>query len=209
MKTGKIIENDRDIKRLLLNSRTIAVLGLSPKPARDSNMVAGYLKEQGYRIIPVRPAQKEILGEKAYASLNDIKEPVDIVNVFRNSSQIMPHAEEALRLKPKVFWMQLNIENHEASELLMAAGIDVVMNKCIMVERERLCRDKLTYREKRRMARDKGCHCCGKKTLFCWNCKCGFNICQDCMQENLWWITCNGITWQCPDCGGQNGFGNQ
>ena len=140
MKTGKIIENDKDIKHLLLNARTIAVLGLSPKPARDSNMVAGYLKEQGYKIIPVRPAQKEILGERAYASLNDIKEPVDIVNVFRNPSQIMLHAEEAVRLMPKVLWMQLNIENHEAAELLMAAGIDVVMNQCIMVEHEKLCK---------------------------------------------------------------------
>lgn len=140
MKSGRIIENDKDIKRLLLNSKTIAVLGLSPKPARDSNMVAGYLKEQGYKIIPVRPAQKEILGERAYASLNDIKEAVDIVNVFRNPSQIMLHAEEAVRLMPKVLWMQLNIENHEAAELLMAAGIDVVMNQCIMVEHEKLCK---------------------------------------------------------------------
>ena len=140
MKSGKIIENDKDIKRLLLNYRTIAVLGLSPKPARDSNMVARYLKDQGYKIIPVRPAQKEILGERAYASLDDIEEPVDIVNVFRNPSQIMPHAEEAVRLMPKVFWMQLNIENHEAAELLMAAGIDVIMNQCIMVEHDRLCK---------------------------------------------------------------------
>ncbi|MEA3279974.1 MAG: CoA-binding protein [Thermodesulfobacteriota bacterium] len=140
MKSGKIIENDKDIKRLLLNSRTIAVLGLSPKPARDSNMVARYLKDQGYKIIPVRPAQKEILGEKVYASLDDIEEPVDIVNVFRNPSQIVPHAEETVRLMPKVFWMQLNIENHEAAELLMAAGIDVIMNQCIMVEHDRLCK---------------------------------------------------------------------
>ena len=140
MKSGKIIENDKDIKRLLLNYSTIAVLGLSPKPARDSNMVARYLKDQGYKIIPVRPAQKEILGERAYASLDDIEEPVDIVNVFRNPSQIMPHAEEAVRLMPKVFWMQLNIENHEAAELLMAAGIDVIMNQCIMVEHDRLCK---------------------------------------------------------------------
>jgi predicted CoA-binding protein len=140
MKSGRIINSNRDIKHLLSNARAIAILGLSPKPARDSNIVAGYLKEQGYKIIPVRPAQKEILGERAYASLDDIKEPVDIVNVFRNSSQIMPHAEEAVRLMPKVFWMQLNIENHEAAELLMAAGIDVVMNKCIMVEHEKLSR---------------------------------------------------------------------
>jgi len=140
MKSGKILKNDKDIKRLLLNSRTIAVLGLSPKPARDSNMVARYLKDQGYKIIPVRPAQKEILGEKAYASLDDIEEPVDIVNVFRNPSQIMPHAGEAVRLMPKVFWMQLNIESYEAAEFLTAAGIDVIMNQCIMVEHDRLCK---------------------------------------------------------------------
>ena len=140
MRSGRIIKDDKDIKHLLLNSRTIAVLGLSPKPVRDSNMVGRYLKDQGYKIIPVRPAQKEILGEKAYASLDDIEKPVDIVNVFRNPSQIMPHAEEAVRLMPKVFWMQLNIENHEAAEFLMAAGIDVVMNQCIMVEHDRLCR---------------------------------------------------------------------
>lgn len=140
MRSGRIIKDDKDIKHLLLNSRTIAVLGLSPKPARDSNMVGRYLKDQGYKIIPVRPAQKEILGERAYASLDNIEKPVDIVNVFRNPSQIMPHAEEAIRLMPKVFWMQLNIENHKAAEFLMAAGIDVVMNQCIMVEHDRLCR---------------------------------------------------------------------
>ncbi len=142
MKQGKIINRDDEIKNILITSKTIAVLGLSPKPERDSHVVAGYLKKQGYRIIPVRPAQKEILGEKAYPSLNHIKESVDIINVFRNSAQIMPHAHEALRLipKPRVFWMQLNIENHEAAKLLTARGIDVVMNLCIMVEHDKLIR---------------------------------------------------------------------
>ena len=139
MKPGKIIDDDNIIKHLLINARTIAVVGLSPKPARDSNMVARYLKDHGYRIIPVRPAQKEILGEKAYSSLDDIDESMDIVNVFRNSAQIMPHAHEALRVKPKLFWMQLGIENQKAAELLTNAGIDVVMNKCIMVEHDCLC----------------------------------------------------------------------
>lgn len=137
-KTGKIITQDDELKEILANSKTIAVLGLSPKPERDSNMVARYLKEQGYKIIPVRPGQKEILGEKAYPSLDDIKEPVDIVDVFRRSDQIMPHAHEASRLKPKVFWMQLDIENQEAAEFLTQAGIDVVMNMCLKVEHERL-----------------------------------------------------------------------
>jgi predicted CoA-binding protein len=138
LKSGKIITKDSEIKHILADSKTIAVLGLSPKPDRDSHIVAEYLKEQGYKIIPVRPKQKEILGEKAYPSLEDIKEPVDIVNVFRNPSQIMPHAHEAIRIKPKVFWMQLNIENHEAAELLTKAGIDVVMDLCIRVEHDRL-----------------------------------------------------------------------
>ena len=139
MKSGKIITQDDKIRDILKNARTIAILGLSPKPERDSNMVAIYLKEQGYRIIPVRPAQKEILGEKVYASLDDIKETVDIVDVFRNPAQIVPHAHEAIRLKPKVFWMQLNIENREAADLLTAAGIDVIMDRCIKVDHERLC----------------------------------------------------------------------
>lgn len=138
MKLGKIITEDSEIRHILTDSKTIAVLGLSPKPERDSHVVAKYLKEQGYKIIPVRPKHKEILGEKTYPSIEDIKEPVDIVNVFRNSSQIMPHAHEAIRIKPKVFWMQLNIENYEAAELLTKAGIDVVMNHCISVEHDRL-----------------------------------------------------------------------
>jgi len=141
MKTGRIITQDDEIRNMLETARAIAILGLSPKPERDSNRVARYLKDHGYRIIPVRPAQKQILGEKAYRSIDDIKETVDIVNVFRNSAQIVPHAHEAVRLKPKVFWMQLNIENREASELLTAAGINVVMDRCIKVEHERLCNE--------------------------------------------------------------------
>lgn len=138
MKKGKIITEDSEIKHILADSKTIAILGLSPKPERDSHIVAKYLKTQSYKIIPVRPRQKEILGEKVYSSIKNIKEPVDIVNVFRNSSQIIPHAHEAIRIKPKIFWMQLNIENHEAAKLLTKTGIDVVMNLCIMVEHDRL-----------------------------------------------------------------------
>ena len=138
MNSGRLITDDEQIKDILNNSKTIAILGLSPKPERDSNMVGRYLIKHGYRVIPVRPGQKEILGEKAFATLNDIKEPIDIVNVFRSSAQIMPHAEEALRKMPKVFWMQLGIENREASEILTAAGIDVIMNLCIKIEHDRL-----------------------------------------------------------------------
>ena len=140
MKPGKIITEDSDIKDIIENAKTIAILGLSPKPERDSNRVARYLKDHGYSIIPVRPSQQELLGLSAYATLDDIKENVDIVDVFRNSEQILPHANEAIRMQPKVFWMQLGIENQEAATLLVKAGIDVVMNKCIKIEHDRLCK---------------------------------------------------------------------
>jgi predicted CoA-binding protein len=138
MKTGRIITADADIKAVLTSSKTIAVLGLSPKPGRDSYQVAAYLKDRGYTVIPVRPAQAEILGEKAYPSLDDVPGPMDIVDVFRSSEQILPHAHEALRRKPGTFWMQEGIENREAAALLTAAGIDVVMDRCIKREHARL-----------------------------------------------------------------------
>lgn len=140
MKQGKIIKKDDDIKDILENARAIAILGLSPKPDRESNKVAKYLKENGYSIIPVRPGQQEILGQTAYATLDDIKEEVDIVDVFRNPEQVLPHAHEAIQMQPKVFWMQLGIENQEAASLLIKAGIDVVMNRCIKIEHGRLCK---------------------------------------------------------------------
>ena len=138
MKKGKILTDNADIKAVIENSKTIAVLGLSPKPERDSNKVASYMMEKGYRILPVNPMQKEILGEKVHTSLDDIDEPVDIIDVFRQSDQVLPHAHEALRLKPKVFWMQLSIENQEAAELLTEAGIDVIMNRCIKIDHANL-----------------------------------------------------------------------
>ena len=138
MKTGRVITEDNEIKDLLEKSKTIAILGLSPKPERDSNRVAGYLQKMGYRIIPVRPGQVEILGEKAYASLDDVDDSIDIIDVFRNPAQILPHAQEALRVKPGVFWMQQGIENQAAADLLTAHGIDVIMNRCIKVEHDRL-----------------------------------------------------------------------
>jgi uncharacterized protein len=138
LKPGKIITQNDEIAEILKTTKTIAVLGLSPKPERDSFKVAQYLKANGYCIIPVRPAQKEILGEKVYASLDDIDQDVDMIDVFRSPDQVMAHAREALRVKPKVFWMQQNIENHDAALLLNANGIDVVMNRCIKVDHERL-----------------------------------------------------------------------
>lgn len=143
MKKGELITQDSRIRELLSTSRTIAVVGISPKPERDSYRVSRYLKENGYAIVPVRPAQQEILGEKAFSSLDDIPGPVDIVNVFRKPDQVAVHAKEALLLRPKLFWMQLGIENEAAANLLMDAGIDVVMNRCIMVDHERLFKNRI------------------------------------------------------------------
>jgi len=139
MKTGRVIIDDSDIKAILASSKTVAVIGLSPKPDRDSYKVAEYLKNRGYAVIPVRPAQAEILGQKAYPSLDDVPGTVDIVDVFRSPEQVLAHAHEALRRKPKTFWMQEGIENREAAALLTAAGIDVVMNRCIKRDHARLC----------------------------------------------------------------------
>jgi hypothetical protein len=138
MEKGRILTADDEIRTVLSAASSIAVLGLSPKTDRDSFKVAAYLQEHGYRIFPVRPKQTEILGEKAYSSLDRITEAVDIIDVFRSSDQILPHAREALRLTPKVFWMQEGIENPEAAALLTAAGIHVVMNRCIKREHARL-----------------------------------------------------------------------
>ena len=138
MTAGRIVQSDIDIKKILEQTRSIAVVGLSPKPDRDSYRVADYLQKHRYNVIPVRPAQKEILGAKAYPSLTDIKEPIDIVDVFRRSDQMMPHVEEAIQIKARVFWMQLGIENAEAASLLTQAGIDVIMDRCIKIEHDRL-----------------------------------------------------------------------
>ncbi|MGD8368279.1 MAG: CoA-binding protein [Desulfobacterales bacterium] len=134
MAAGRLITDRETIQEILLSSRTVAVVGLSPNPERDSHRVGRYMLENGYDVIPVRPARKEILGRPAYRTLADVPVPVDIVDVFRRSDQIPAVAEEALALRPRVFWMQLGIENHDAALQLTAAGIDVVMNRCIKVE---------------------------------------------------------------------------
>ncbi|MCP3925656.1 MAG: CoA-binding protein [Desulfobacterales bacterium] len=140
---AKIVTEDRDIKKILEETKSIAIIGLSPKPERDSNKVGKFLKDNDFKIIPIRPAQKEILGEKAYKNLDDVENPVDMVNVFRSSDQIMPHAEEAIRNGAKVFWMQLGIENNEAAKLLTDAGINVIMNRCTKIEYDKFFKKKI------------------------------------------------------------------
>ena len=125
------------VAQILRNAKTIAVVGLSSNPARASNEVASYLKGAGYRIIPVNPNETEVLGEKAYARLEDVPEPVDIVDVFRKSEDVGPVADAAIAVKAKVVWMQLGIENTEAAEKARKAGLAVVENACLLVEHKR------------------------------------------------------------------------
>jgi len=125
-------------RQLLEEAKTIAVVGLSNKPDRTSYMVSEAMQQNGYRIIPVNPviAGETVLGEKAVASLAEIGEPVDIVNVFRRSEEIMPVAEDTLKMKhkPKAFWLQQGIVNEAAAALVEQQGIEAIMDLCIKVD---------------------------------------------------------------------------
>ena len=125
------------VAQILREARTIAVVGLSSNPMRASHGVAEYLKNAGYRIIPVNPNEVEVLGEKAYARLEDVPEPVDIVDMFRRAEEVPAVAESALGIGAKVLWMQLGIENAEAAGRALAAGLVVVEDSCLMVEHRR------------------------------------------------------------------------
>lgn len=130
--------DDEEIIKILKESKTIAVVGCSRDPEKDAHKVPKYLKEHGYRIIPVNPFANEILGEKVYKTLSEIKEPVDVVDIFRPSDEVLGVVKEAIKLKPKVIWMQLGIRNEEAAKLAEQNGIKVVMNRCMMIEHKRL-----------------------------------------------------------------------
>lgn len=120
-----------EIKALLARIRTIAVVGLSPKPDRPSHQVARALQRFGYRIIPVRPGVAEVLGEKAYPSLAEVPEPIDLVDVFRAADQLDGVVDEAIRLKLPAIWIQEGIVNEAAAERARAAGLTVIMDRCI------------------------------------------------------------------------------
>ena len=116
------------VEEQLSNSSTIAVVGLSPNPDRDSHRVSAYLQGQGYRIIPVNPTVDEVLGEKSYPDLPSVPEPIDMVDVFRRSDQVMPVVEEAIQVGARYIWMQDGVVNEEAAEKARQAGIPVVMD---------------------------------------------------------------------------------
>lgn len=123
-----------EIGELLKRARTIAVVGLSDNPLRPSYGVAAYMQQHGYRIIPVNPAIKGALGEKTVASLSEIKEKIDIVDIFRRSEFVPEIVDEAIRLKVPVIWMQEGVVHEEAAEKARKAGIFVVMDRCILKE---------------------------------------------------------------------------
>ena len=127
---------DDTINRIL-KMRTIAVVGVSPKPERASHDVARYLLDQGYKIIPVNPVQEEILGLKCYPNLSAIPEPVDLVDVFRRPEHCPPIAEEAVTIGAKALWLQLGIANDDAARLASDGGLLVVMDRCIKIEHSR------------------------------------------------------------------------
>jgi hypothetical protein len=134
-----------DIAEILKTYKTIAVVGLSREPDKESHKVAAYLKSNGYKVIPVNPNAYELLDEKCYASLDEVPE-ADIVVIFRPSEEAVGIVEQAIRKKAKVVWMQLGIKNEEAAEKARRAGLEVVMDKCIMIEHKRF--QELTLIEK-------------------------------------------------------------
>ena len=125
------------IRDVLTNSKTIAMVGLSPRKQRPSNFVASYLQYEGYRVIPVNPRADEVLGEKSYPDLLSIPDPVDIVDVFRAPSECPAIAEQAVQIGAKALWLQLRIVSQEAADIAEAGGLKVIMDRCVKMEHGR------------------------------------------------------------------------
>jgi uncharacterized protein len=134
------LNDPREIRRALEGAGTVAVVGCSPNPARPSHVISRYLQESGYRVVPVNPGHREILGEKCYRSLSEVPREVriDIVDVFRRSSEVGPVADEAIARGVGFFFMQQGVVDESAATRLEQAGIPVAMDRCILVERESL-----------------------------------------------------------------------
>lgn len=129
---------DAEMRQLLEETRTVAVVGLSDKPERPSHGVARYLIAQGYKVIPVNPTVEEVLGLQSYPDLQSIPEPVDVVDIFRRSEHVPPTVEQAIEIGAKAVWMQLGVMHAAAAQQAEAAGLAVVMNRCIAIEHQRL-----------------------------------------------------------------------
>jgi predicted CoA-binding protein len=135
---SEISETDKISSEILHSSRVVAVVGLSTKPERPSHRVASYLKENGYRIIPVNPEEKEIVGETSYPDLASIPERVDVVDIFRRSEEVPAIVEEAIKIGAKAVWMQEGVVNKAAASRAREAGLMVIMDRCMRKEHLRL-----------------------------------------------------------------------
>ena len=131
--------SDEEIQKIL-SLKKVAVVGMSKNSSKAAHYVPKYLSDNGYDITPVNPTTDEILGKKSYSSVSEIDGEIDIVDVFRPSDQVLPVIEEAIKIKPKVIWLQEGIHNPEAEELARNAGIEVVFNRCMLAEHQRLSR---------------------------------------------------------------------
>lgn len=138
------------INEILTKYKTVAIVGLSSDPSKPSRIVAEYLKNHGFRIIPINPSAEEILGEKSYRSLldipTDVQKRIEIIDIFRRSEDVLPIVEQAVQLKklhgkPYMVWMQLGIVNERAAEIARKAGLTVIMDKCMRMEHQRLLND--------------------------------------------------------------------
>ena len=128
------INSSETIKRILDECRTIAVVGLSSKSTRPSHDVAGYMQSAGYRIIPVNPNETEVLGERCYASLKDVPDQIDLVDVFRRSEEAGTVVDEAIAIGARAVWLQEGVIDHEAAQRALVAGLLVVMDRCWLKE---------------------------------------------------------------------------
>lgn len=133
-----MIDDIAGLRRVLMESRSIAVVGLSANWHRPSHFAAKYMLDHGYTVIPVNPVYAEVLGQKCYPSLRDVPAPVDIVDCFRRAEEIPALVDDAIAIGAKVLWMQLGIINHEAARRAEAAGLQVVMDRCVKIEYARL-----------------------------------------------------------------------
>jgi len=129
--------SDDDIRKIF-SLKNVAVVGMSKNEGKAAHYVPKYLSQQGYNIMPINPTADQILERKSYHSIEEVNQPIDIVDIFRPSDQVLPVVQQAIKKKPKVIWLQEGIHNAEAEELARKAGIQVVFNRCMLAEHQRL-----------------------------------------------------------------------
>jgi uncharacterized protein len=133
-----LVDDLAGLRRILRDCRTIAVVGLSANWYRPSHFAAKYMQDKGYRIVPVNPNYRDVLGEKCYPDLLSIPDPIDIVDCFRKPAEMAPIARDAVAIPARVLWMQLGIRNLEAAKIATDAGLEVVMDRCVKIEHARI-----------------------------------------------------------------------